>query len=115
MDTAGKKIKVIKYMEKQLKADRESDQISFYAPRLRAASNLCVAGGPIKKRTCALPVILGLCPKRKSSRFGGIFIMFYRIFLSFDQMMQEVFLCIAPVMKCNVFADRKSIRFCRHP
>ena len=34
MDTVGKNTKAIKeYIEKQLKTDRESDQISLYDPR----------------------------------------------------------------------------------
>ena len=32
-----------------------------------------------KKRTCALPVVLGLCPKRKyPPRFAGGYLLFYK-------------------------------------
>ena len=93
-------------MEKQLKADRESDQISFYAPVYGQQAILCVAGGPIKTHLCVACNFRAL-PETEVLRFEGIFIMFDRIFLSFDQMMQEVLLCIAPAMKCNVLLTEK--------
>ena len=81
VDTVGKNTKAIKeYIENQLKADRESDQISLYDPRDPFTGRriiLCVAGRPIKNALCVLPVILGLCPKRKYPPLcGGIFIAF---------------------------------------
>ena len=77
MDTAGKNTKAIKeYIENQIKTARERDQISVYDRR----DPLCMAGSPIKKRTCVLPAVLGLCPKRKypplcgGYLFRGIFV-----------------------------------------
>ena len=43
--------------------------------RLRVASNNCMARQANLKRTCAQPVVLGLCPKMKyPPLYGGIFI-----------------------------------------
>ena len=63
--------KIKEYIENQLKADRET----IPETRLRVASNPMRGWQANKKRTCALPVILGLCPKRKYPPLcGGIFI-----------------------------------------
>ena len=35
-----------------------------------------MAGRPIKRRTCAWPVVLGLSPKRKNHPLGGWIIIF---------------------------------------
>ena len=52
VDTAGKNTKMIKeYIKNQLKQDKESDQLSFYDPKilLRVASTKCIAVRPIKE------------------------------------------------------------------
>ncbi len=64
VDTVGKNTKAIKeYIADQLKRDQESDQLGWQAN---------------KKRTCAPPVILGLCPKMKYHPLcGWIFILHF--------------------------------------
>ena len=52
VDTAGKNTKMIKeYIKNQLKQDKESDQLSFYAPKtlLSVASTKCMAVRLIKE------------------------------------------------------------------
>jgi hypothetical protein len=79
VDTAvGKNTAAIKkYIENQLKVDKEGDQLSIFDPktRLRVASNDMRGWQANKMHTCVLPVILGLCPKRKNHPLcGWIFI-----------------------------------------
>lgn len=67
VDTVGKNTKAIKeYIENQLKADRESDQISLYDPRdpfTRVTSNPTRGWQANIKTHLCVAVILGLCPK----------------------------------------------------
>lgn len=72
VDTVGKNTKAIKeYIENQLKADRESDQISLYDPRdpfTRVTSNPTRGWQANIKTHLCVAVILGLCPKQKYPR-----------------------------------------------
>ena len=47
--------------------------------RLREAGDNCMAGRFSKRRTCAQPVVLGLCPKLKYPPFYGEDIYFKKI------------------------------------
>ena len=80
VDTAGKNTKAIKtYIAEQLKKDKESDQLSIFDPRdpFMGSKQQLHGWQANKKRTCAQPVVLGLCPKMKNPPlYGGIFIYF---------------------------------------
>ena len=80
VDTVGKNTKAIKeYISEQLKKDKESDQLSLYDPRDPFTGGKSSLHGwqANLKRTCAQPVILGLCPKMKYHPLcGWIFIFF---------------------------------------
>lgn len=67
VDTVGKNTAAIKkYIADQLKADKESDQLSLFdrVTRLRVANNNTLAAR-LPVRTCAPLVLLGLRPKMK--------------------------------------------------
>ena len=69
VDTVGKNTKAIQqYIANQLERDRKDDRLSLFDPKRRVASNPCTAEQANKRCTCALPVALGLCPKRKNHR-----------------------------------------------
>ena len=58
------------YIANQLKHDKESDQLSVFDPNAlsRVASNQCVAGRPILRRTCAQPVAIRAMPETEIPR-----------------------------------------------
>ena len=69
----GRNTKAIKEcISNQIKVDRETDQLALFDTRdpFKGASNKCMLTG-ILMRTCAQPVVLGLCPKMKNPRFAG--------------------------------------------
>jgi len=80
VDTAGKNTAAIKkYIENQLKEDKEGDQLSIltHETRLRVASNDMRGWQANKMHTCVLPIILGLCPKRKNHPLCGWMFIYY--------------------------------------
>ena len=79
VDTAGKNTKAIKeYIANQLKHDKESDQLALFDPQahLWVISNNCMAGRPIKRRTCALPVSFRALPENEIPPAGGYLLHF---------------------------------------